>query len=198
MSLQKIQPRTAVLLLFLLMTAVFRIGISQVGGSWSNFTPVGALALFSGTYFQNRYQQYLFPILTLFFSDFLLMQTVYVNDGNGFLYRGWYWVYLAFAAMVALGSLIKRVNIRSIVLAAIGAALLHWLITDLGVWLGGCTDITTGKPFTRDIEGLIRCYALALPYLKYQLLGNLLYGTVLYGGFSLLQQRFSFLKTIHA
>ena len=71
---------------------------------------------------------------------------------------------------------------------------MHWLVSDLGVWLGGGTDITTGLPYTRDWHGIIMCYYLALPFMKNLLIGNLIFGTIFFGVFELLQKRFPVLQ----
>ncbi|MCH9112749.1 hypothetical protein G5S93_15640, partial [Legionella pneumophila serogroup 1] len=106
------------------------------------------------------------------------------------LYSGWYWTYGAFALMVLIGSQIKNVSFKTVIAGAVGAALLHWIVTDCGVWLGGGTDITTGLPYTRDWNGLVKCHILAIPFMKNMLIGNLVYGAVLFGGFEWLQKRY--------
>jgi hypothetical protein len=195
MSFNKINPRLSLLLLFIILTAALRIYSATATGAQSalsNFTPIGAMALFGGAYFHTKWKGYFFPLLALFLSDVIMMKTIYAASGlgNGLLYGGWYWTYGAFALMVLIGSFIKKVSFRSVIAGAVAAALLHWIVTDFGVWLGGCTDITTGKPYTRDMDGLMRCYVLALPYLKNMLIGNLVYGAVLFGGFEYLQKRY--------
>ncbi len=195
MSLKKINPRLSLLLLFITVTAALRVfGATNASGALSNFTPIGAMALFGGTYFTTKWKGYFFPLLALFVSDLVMMKIFYPNLSNGLLYDSWYWTYIAFASMVLIGSFIKKVSAKTVVIGALIAALSHWIITDFGVWLGGCTDITTGQLYTRDINGLVKCYALAIPYLKNMLIGNLVYGAVLYGGFEYLQIRYPSLK----
>jgi len=62
------------------------------------------------------------------------------------------------------------------------------------VWLGGGTDITTGQPYPLDLAGLIKCYYLALPFMRNMLLANLLYWAMLFGGFEWLQHRYVALR----
>ncbi len=191
MSLNKINPRLSLLLLFIALTVSMRM-LAVSSGSQSaltNFTPIGAMALFGGAYFNTRWKGYFFPLLALFLSDVIMMRTVYAGLSNGLLYDSWYWTYIAFASMVMVGSFIKKVTFRSVITGAVAAALLHWIITDFGVWLGGCTDVTTGQLYTRDMNGLMKCYLLALPYLKNILIGNLVYSAILVCGFEFLQKR---------
>ena len=199
MSLNKINFRTVVLVLMIVIAAVLRVlSAGKVISPLANFTPIGAMALFGGCYFKDKLKACLVPLTTLLLSDVVMMQTIYREHANGFLYSGWGWIYASFALMVVMGHFIKKVNVTNVVLAAIGAALLHWLVSDFGVWLGGGTDITTGQPYTRDAHGLMMCYWLAIPYMKNMLIGNLLYGALLFGGFELLQRRYPRLQsTIH-
>ncbi len=50
-------------------------------------------------------------------------------------------------------------------------------------------DITTGKPFTRDLSGLIRCYTLGLPFLKNTLLSNLVFSGIFFGLFAWMERK---------
>jgi hypothetical protein len=77
-----------------------------------------------------------------------------------------------------------------VIAGAVGAALLHWIVTDCGVWLSGGTAITTGLPYPRDWNGLVKCHILAIPFMKNMLIGNLVYSAVLFGGFEYLQKRY--------
>lgn len=195
MSLKKINPRLAVLLVFVLLAAVFRLmSAEKVIPAIANFSPIGAMALFGGTYFTTKWKGYLVPLFALFVSDVVMMQTVYKGIGNGILYGGWYWVYGVFAVMVLVGQFITKVNIQNVLLAAVAAAVLHWLVTDFGVWLGGGIDVTNGQPLTKDWHGLMQCYMQGIPFMKNLLLGNIIYGAILYGGFELLQKRFPVLQ----
>lgn len=143
----------------------------------------------------SKPKAYLLPLLTLLVSDIVLMQTVYAEYNNGFLYEGWYVTYLAFGLMVFLGTVIlKKVSAKSVVFSGFAAALSHFIIVDFGVWLAGGLDITTGLPYTRDLAGLIKCYTLALPFFKNLLVGNLIYGAILFGGYELAKYRFPVLE----
>lgn len=194
---EKINIRFVVLILVTQLVGLFRILTASGHIPFSNFTPIGALALFGGAYFINKSRALLLPLASLFISDAVLMKTVYAKHSNGILYSGWYWTYAAFALMVVIGKYgIPKVNIKNVLLSGIGAALAHFIITDFGVWLGGGLDITTGLPYTRDINGLIKCYILAIPFFKNLLAGNLIFGAVLFGGYELAKRRYHVLEKI--
>jgi hypothetical protein len=88
--------------------------------------------------------------------------------------------------------MIKKISVLNVGMAAIAAALVHFLVSNFGVWASGSTDITTNLPFTRDFAGLLKCYALGLPFMKYTLVGNLIYSTIFFGSFALVKQRMRF------
>ena len=195
---KQLNIRFIILLLIVALMGFFRIISHKLNlGAIANFTPIGAMALFGGAYFKGYTKAYSFPIITLFLSDIILMQVFYSDHASGLLYKGWYWTYLAFALMVIIGRYINKVTIKSFLISAVSAALIHWLISDFGVWYGGGTNIATGKLYPPTFSGLIECYIMAIPFMKNMLLGNLIYGAILFGSFELAQRKFPMLaKTI--
>lgn len=191
MSIRNLQPRFFVLLLFIIVAGVLRITAAGNITPFSNFSPVGAMALFGGACFADKWKGYIFPLLTLFLSDVIMMQTVYKAYSNGFMFSGWYWIYIGFAASVLIGQLvIKKISVGNIVLASVLAAVIHWLFADFGTFMSDFNiDITTGKPFTRDLSGLIRCYTLGLPFLKNTLLSNLVFSGIFFGLFAWMERK---------
>lgn len=195
MSLKNLNPRFGVLLLFILAAGIIRVvlGADASMSPIAMFTPVGAMALFGGASFSQKWKSYAFPLLTLFASDIILMQFFHNEYAEGLLYRGWIWNYASFVLMVLLGQLlIKKATIGNIVAGAVGAALIHFLVSNFGVWISGSTNITTGLPFTRDLAGLTSCYVLAIPFMKYALVGNLIYSAIFFGSFELVKRRLHF------
>ena len=185
-----VSPRFIILLSIILLTGMWRVLQNIDGIAVWNFSPIGAMALFGGVYFSNRSKAYLLPVAILFSSDVVLMQTLYSEFSEGLLYSGWYWTYAAFLLMVTVGTFIRKVNFKTILSGSLTIALLHFLVVNFGVWLGGGLDMSTGQPYTRDLNGLLHCYGLAIPFLKNMIAGNILYGAILFGGFEWLQYRF--------
>lgn len=183
MSLKKINPRFAVLALFMIAVAAMRIPNTANLTSWSNFTPIGAMGLFGGAYFSNKWKAIVFPLLTLFISDLIINAFVF-NGKYGIMYSGWYWVYGVFVLITFIGKwVIKNVSVKNVLTAAVTASLAHWLIIDFTVWAGGSTDIRTWTPLTRDWAGLQQCYIQGLPYLKNFFAGTIVYSAVMFGSF---------------
>lgn len=193
MSLQTFQPRTIALLALILLAGSFRlIQSSPVFSILSNVTPIGAIALFGGAYFSDKWKAFLVPMVVLWISD-VFLNRMYYFDHWVFFSSGMFWTYGSFAFMVLLGQFIKKVNFANIAIAGVGGALAHWIISDIGVWMGGI-DITTGLPFTKDLAGFIKCLYLALPFLRNMAIGNLVFCGVLFGSFEWIQRRYPLLR----
>jgi hypothetical protein len=186
MSKTQINPRTAVLALMIFSAGIWRLVISSGHSPLTNFTPIGAMALFGGCYFADRWKAFLLPLLTLWLSDLLLSYFVYFHEWKWF-YSGCYITYGTFALTVLMGRYMKKVNVKNILLFSVSAALLHWLITDFGVWMDG-------RLYPKTAEGLFTCYIAAIPYMQNMLIGNLLFGSILFGLFEWAQKKFPHLQ----
>ncbi len=179
---------------YVLATMVILAGLSRIVVHLDNFTPIGAMALFGGAYFSDKWKAYALPLLSLFLSD-IIIQGVLLQGKYGFpLYDGWYWIYGTFALIVLVGNwIIKKVTISNVLIASIVAALAHWIITDFWVWYSGC-NITV---YTKDLKGFILCYTMAIPYMISFLMGTVFYSALLFGAFEFFQRRFPVLtKTV--
>ena len=186
MSLEKLNIRNSVLVLVIILAGATRlINFNHLTG-WTNFTPVGAMALFGGAYFSDKWKAFLVPLATLFISDIALD---YLYFGKFMLfYSGALPVYIAFALMVLIGTYIKKVNVTNVVLGSLGAVLVHWLITDIDPWL-------QGTMYSKSFYGYGESLIAAIPFEKGMLLGNLVYGAILFGGFELAKNKFAVLRT---
>ncbi len=186
MSLNKINIRNAVLIIMILVVVSFRFVDLGENYQWANFTPVGAIALFAGTYFNDKIKAFAVPLLILLMSDVLLANK-YTGSFNPY-YSGMALIYISFALMVFVGTLIKKVNIVNVLAASLGSVLIHWLLTDIEPWL-------TNPVYNKDITGYFQSLVAAIPFEKSLLIGNLIFGALLYGGYELAKSKFSVLKT---
>ena len=144
-----------------------------------NMASVAAVALFGGAYIQDRRLAFLIPLGALFLGDLVL---------------GFYdlpemvIVYDSFALIVCIGLWLKqRRSVLRIGGAAIASSVLFFMLTNFGAW--ALTDI-----YPKTLGGLIACYIAAIPFFQNTLQGDLLYTVVLFGGFALLERRFSLLR----
>jgi hypothetical protein len=185
MSLQKINPRTAILLLIMVLVAAVRLlsHFTDHPGVLTNFTPIGAMALFGGAYFNGKVRPFAFPLFTLFISDVILSFTIYAQYRSGLLYSGWVWVYLAFALMVIAGKLLlKNPNIKNILLAVIVTSVIHWLVANAG-------DCGIESGITAFLPVYFERLMLAIPYQWSFLAGTFIYSIIMFGSFELLQRK---------
>lgn len=193
MSSSKFNPATLVVLLFVMATGAVRVfcNLHLENGVISEvalYSPIGAMALFGGAYFNKGWKAFLFPLGTLFLSDFILHQTVFKPYSSGLLYSGWWWVYGAFVLMVLAGRLImRRVTVGTFVTSVLAAVIIHWIVTDIGVWYGS-------KTFAQNFGGFVDCLTLAIPFELRFLGSTAAYGAILFGGFAWLRNRYPALK----
>ena len=117
-----------------------------------NFSPVTTIALFSGLNFTDKKIAFLVPVLILFLSDLIIGISVI----NLFVYSG-------FLAVVFLGTRVRSIKFSNILLSS----LIFFLISNFGVWVIG---------YPKNIEGLLLCYSMAIPFFGYSIAGDLFFG----------------------
>jgi hypothetical protein len=162
-------------LLALAMIAV-AAAVRIVPHPW-NFTPVGAMALFSGAVVRDRRLAFLFPLLALFAGD------VFVAFHKLMLF-----VYASFAVNIVIGFWLRgRRSIARISLAAFAGAVQFFLVTNFASWLYFDTYPKTGG-------GLVTCYLTGLPLFSNTLGGDALYALLLFGGYALAERLFPALR----
>ena len=117
-----------------------------------NFSPVTAIALFGGLNFSEKRIAFSIPLIILFLSDLILG----ISLINLFVYTG-------FSIIVFLGTKIKSIKLGNIILSSF----IFFLISNFGVWIIG---------YPKNIEGLILCYTMAIPFFGYSIAGDLFFG----------------------
>lgn len=197
MSIPKKQPSFAFLLLLISVVALMRLPMEATKSSLANFTPVGAMALFAGSYFKPWWKAYLFPLLIVFIGD-LLINTLIYKSQYGLMYQGWYWIYCIYIVITLIGQyFLSKPGISKIAMSSIGSSLLFWMVADFLVWAGGGTDLRTMQPLSRDLSGLLQCYWQGLPYALNFLLGTSVYACLLFGISHLAFMQSKTVQTIH-
>jgi hypothetical protein len=145
---------------------------------WPNFTPIAALALFSGTMLWNRKWMFVLPIGAMLISDTIKEVTA---PGTGF-YPDMAYVYASFFAIILIGIAIsKRKKPLNILLASIGGSVLFYLVTNFGAWMA--TSPTSLIQYSHDFSGLMQSYAAGLPFFRNTLAGDLVFNAVFFGGY---------------
>lgn len=133
-----------------------------------NFTPIGAMAIFSGAMLRSRWMKFTLPLLALFAGD------VFVG-----FHKLMPVVYASFLVSVAIGMWLEnRRSIPRIGAATLAGAAQFFLVTNFAVWLAFGT-------YPKTVAGLAACYAAGLPLFANTLAGDALYAALLFGGYSL-------------
>jgi len=131
---------------------------------YPNFTAVGAIALFGGTYLPNKKLAFAVPFIAMLLTDLII----------GFHHTMWA-VYLSFGLIVLIGIQIsKNKKVTNIILATISSSILFFLITNFAQWLSDPFYAKTGA-------GLALCFTMAIPFFGSTALGDMFYVAILFG-----------------
>jgi hypothetical protein len=178
MKYRTFTPRFFVVLSVIMVAVVLRLL-----PHWPNFTPIAAMALFAGTYFDRKQYAFAIPFTSMFLSDIIL----------GF-HSNMPAVYLSFAITVLIGMAIRRkVNVGSVLIASLSSSVIFFVITNFSSWLA--------SPFyPQTFTGLMECYGAGLIFFRDQanglsfllndILGTTFFSAVFYGAFYLAEMRF--------
>jgi len=168
-----LEPRATLVAGIVIVAAALRIIPHPM-----NFTPIGAVALFSGAYFSSKRTAVLVPLLSLAAGD---------------LFTGFHklipWVYASFVVSIALGFWLRRSKSAARVGAAtLAGAAQFFLITNFALWVSSIGN------YPRTPAGLERCYVAGLPLFGNTLAGDAFYAALLFGGIALAERRFPSLR----
>lgn len=145
-------------ILGILGRTVWHIGVNV------EFVSMGAIL--AGFYLGRRYSV-LAPFLVMMITDKII--------GNSNIYLFTWSGYILIGLGASLGkSLFQRMEGRRKILAGLGggvlASVFFYLWSNFGVWF-----LDSWGMYSRDLGGLFNCYYMGLPFLKNNLLGNLLF-----------------------
>jgi len=178
MRYKSINPRFIVVFSVVLVAALLRLL-----PHWPNFTPIAAMALFAGTYFDRKPYAFAIPFAAMFISDMVIG-----------LHANMPAVYLGFAITVLIGSAIrKKVTMGSVLLASLTSSVIFFAITNFSSWLAS-------PIYPQTAAGLAECYLAGLLFFRdtangisffmNDLIGTIFFSAVFYGAFYLAQMRF--------
>lgn len=162
----KVKPIEFLLVLVLLCLGAFARFLPHR----PNFTPVLAVALFSGFYLPRKLV-WLLPVLIMFISDlFLGFYSPLVMAS----------VYSSVALSALLGLYLKKKESRWLAIGAgaLFSSFLFFLITNFAVW-------AFTPWYSKTTAGLFQCYFLALPFFKNTLSSTVFYSVCLFSAYHL-------------
>lgn len=176
--------KTSNIRFFIVFSIILGAALMRLLPHWPNFTPIAAMALFAGTYYERKRFAFAIPIAALFLSDLVL--------GFHALMPA---VYLSFVLTVLIGSTLKnKVSVKNVALAGVSSTVIFFLITNFAAWLA------FPQFYPQTMLGLAECYIAALAFFNdgamgisffvNDLLGTLFFSAVFYGAYYLALMRF--------
>ena len=133
-----------------------------------HFTPIAASLLFFGAYGSRR--QVWLPVVLLAGTDVFLNKFIYHYPLSWDLLVTWLW----YAAVVVLGSGLRRhLKVQWIMGSALAASGSFFLLSNFAVW--AAYDM-----YPKNFAGLMTSYAMAVPFFRGTLAGDLLFTAVLF------------------
>ncbi len=172
---------------FLIAGMIVLAIVSRFVPHWHNFTAVGAVGLFAGALFKEKFWAFVVPFAALWMSDLFLNNVVYGHFYEGFVWlgQGAIWIYLGFAANVLIGMIvIKKIKVVPILIAALGASAAFFLITNFGSWASPFPPF-----YPKSFAGLLTAYGAGLPFFLNTILANLVFSFLLFGTYELVAPR---------
>ena len=123
-----------------------------------NFTPLLAIALYSGISFKNK-TLFVIPLTAMIVSD------VFLGYHSSIL-----WVYLSLLIIFYIGYIsFKKYSFSNLILLSLISSLMFFILTNFGVWIIG---------YPNTIEGLIACYIAAIPFFHNTLFSTILFSSI--------------------
>lgn len=163
------KKQNLLLIIALVMVAIFARLIPHL----PNFTPVGAVAIFSGHYLPKKFA-YIIPLAIMLVSDSIVgFYSLQIMAA----------VYLSFLISVWLGSTISLSRpVGPTLRSTLAGSVIFFLITNAAVW-------AYSPMYPPTFSGLWESYWSALPFFRNTVLGDLFYVSVLFTGYSLLPKK---------
>ena len=138
---------------------------------WSGFSPIIAIALFSGMMLKDKSASFLLPLTSLFISD-LIIEVLFKLQLFPFagLYSYQILNYSLLLFTTLLGWVLKGKSYSSILGGIVMAPTLFFILSNLTVWLSPSQTM-----YTKDFAGLSTCYVAAMPFYIHSLEATLIF-----------------------
>lgn len=147
------------------------------------FSPAIVMALFSGAVIKEKKLAFIVPIFSMFLADVLFQVS---GIAPGFWGWGQLFGYGILALITIFGFYLKKINVLNIVGFTIASTLIFFFLSNSSIWLLDSDGSFYAKTFT----GYMNCLAAGIPFLKNNLVADLLYSAVFFGGYALLEKKY--------
>jgi hypothetical protein len=176
----KLNSRNIIFTVFLIAVATITKIICAPNLSLSGFSPIVAIALFSGMIVKDKEASFLLPLLALIVSD-VIIQVLYkigLFDFAGF-YKYQYINYALILLTTLIGWALQGKKLGSIFAGSIIAPTLFFLLSNLSVWY-----FSTHTLYSNDFKGLMACYTAALPFYARALTATIIFLPLILGAYN--------------
>lgn len=154
--------------LFVALAIAVRFLLLFLPKMWFSFTPVGAALLFYGARGPKRMAW--LPLLALIGTDVYLTKVHYAYPlgADELFVWGWY------AAIIGLGMLLKNKQTPARIFgASLVVAVSFFVVSNFAVW-------AMFSLYPKTLNGLMLCYAAAIPFFRNELVSDVLFTAVLF------------------
>ena len=161
----------------ILITAIVVFGIiARLLPHFPNFAPMGAIALFAVAFYKRKSLALIIPVTAWWLSDLFLNNTRYATSEEfSWFTMDQFFSIIALIIIVVLGGfLLKKLSVSKIILGSTGASLVFFIISNFGVWMNGML-------YPKTLQGLIECYAMAIPFYHATFLSDMIYTSMFFG-----------------
>jgi hypothetical protein len=135
-----------------------------------NMTAVGATSLFMGAKYGVKK------------SMIVLLVTMLMVDSVKGLHSVMWATYGSLFVAILIGKYVaSRKGMSWIIGGALTSSILFFVITNFAVWLA------PNFMYPKTLSGLMECYAMAIPFFRNTIMGDVVYTSVFFGGFELVR-----------
>ena len=147
-----------------------------------NFSPIIGMALFGGAVVKDKKLAFALPLLAMFLSDVLFQV---FNIAQGFWGWGQLLNYGILALITIIGFSLKKINVLNIAGYSIASSLIFFFLSNSVFFI---TDNPIYHTYSQNVSGYFNCLAGGLPFLKTGVLADLVYSTILFGSYYLMER----------
>ena len=135
-----------------------------------NFAAAGAVALFAGFLFRDRWLALGVPMVAMLASDLV------IGFYNPVVMAS---VYLCLLISAALGRLLaKRPTLTRVTGACLAGSVVFFLCTNFAVW-------ASDGLYPQNARGMVACYAAAVPFFRFTVTSDMLFAASLFGAWGI-------------
>ena len=123
-----------------------------------NFTPIIAVAIMSSYFFRNTLLSCTVVIISMLLADIFI----------GF-YKNIFFVYLSLLLITYIFSHINRkIKLKNLFIFGLLGSVIFFILSNFGVWI-------LSEMYEKNLNGLINCYLLAVPFFINTLLSTIIF-----------------------